>query len=164
MPPDSRLSDSLITEYDEILEFCKEHPDTEYIPLLLNSFGERGGLGVYQLVEDFLLLFTPEQVLPHLARALLSEHPSIRYWSAQFASHFPAPELIEPLGHLLEGDEEDIRSAAAIALRCIDDVRAEEVIREALRYETDLHVRSLLQAKFAGDKSVPQRTFIPDMV
>ncbi|MHB0912871.1 MAG: HEAT repeat domain-containing protein [Armatimonadota bacterium] len=144
MPPDYQLTDRLITEYDEVLEYCNTNPDTEFIPLLLNSFGERGGFGVYQLVGNCICRFEPEQVVPNLLQSLASKHPAVRYWSAQIATNFPSPVLVEPLSGLLQDEDEDIRLAAALAMEKIDEPRVNGIIEHALKNEKDAHVRALL--------------------
>ena len=50
-----------------------------------------------------------------------------------------------PLAHLLTEDDEDIRSAAAIALGQIRDARAEGLLRHALANERKPQLVSLFQ-------------------
>jgi hypothetical protein len=137
MPPDNQLTEEFIQEYDEIRQYFISHPDPECIPLFLNSFGDGSGFGVYQLVEDAINIYSPDQVVPHLIEALRSNYPSVRYWCAQIAEYFPVPELVDPLQELLFSRDRDIRSAAASALEGITDRRVDALLQQALKFEAD---------------------------
>ena len=52
LPDDSELSEELIAQYDEVRKHFIKSPNELAVPLLLNSFGDGDGFGVYQLVED----------------------------------------------------------------------------------------------------------------
>ena len=69
----------------------------------------------------------------------------MRYWNADIAANFPTAELLEPLAHLLTEDDEDLRSAAAIALGQIRDARAEGLLRNALANESKPQLVALFQ-------------------
>lgn len=86
MPPDSTLTTELSQKYNEVREFFEAHPDPRCIPLFLNSFGDGDGFSAYQGVDLVLLLFSHEQVLPHLLTALSSIHPGVKSWTAEIAS------------------------------------------------------------------------------
>jgi len=62
MPQDENLSEEMITIYDDARRFFEHHPNKLCIPLFLNSFGERDGFGVYQLVENLIFMFPKEEV------------------------------------------------------------------------------------------------------
>ena len=145
MPDDAELSEELVRAYDEVRRLFIAHPDARCIPLFLTSFGEGDGFGVYQLVEDVLRHFSLDKVLPHLRKGLTHGQRSIRYWNADIAANFPTAELIEPLAQLLTEDDEDIRSAAAIALGQIRDARAEGFLRQALANESKPQLVSLFE-------------------
>src|SRR6516162_9871217 len=121
MPDDRDLSEALIRKYDEIRQFFLAHPNPRCIPLFLTSFGAGDGLGVYQLVEDVVRRFSRETVVPHLQHGLAHPQRSSRYWNAEIAAHFPSPALLELLGKLLTEDDEDLQTAAAIALGQLQD-------------------------------------------
>ncbi|WP_433959675.1 HEAT repeat domain-containing protein [Cytobacillus horneckiae] len=80
------------------------------------SFGDGSGFGVYQHIEDVLLKYSSEQIVPDLIKGLNSKKYCIRYWSSQLASSFPDTKLIESLSKLLTDKEPDIRYAAIAAL------------------------------------------------
>ena len=145
MPDDTELSEELIRAYDDVRRLFITHPDARCIPLFLTSFGEGDGFGVYQLVEDVLRHFSLDTVVPHLKKGLTHGRRSIRYWNADIAANFPTAELIEPLAQLLTEDDEDIRSAAAIALGQIRDARAEGLLRNALANESKPQLVSLFK-------------------
>lgn len=155
MPPDSELTEDLITRYNEIREYCIAHPDPEYIPLFLNSFGEGDGCGVYVLVDRVMRQFSAEEVIPHLIEALHSEHPSVREWCADIAIDFKSPELIDPLRELLQNPNEKkgTRCYAASDLGLIDDERATAVLEDAFAKETDPEVWVEINDALAGKQS-----------
>ena len=116
MPADDTLDDDLIGRYEEVRGFLEQNPEELAVPLLLNSFGEGDGFGVYQRVEDVLVKLPNDVVLPHLLEALRSPIRSVRSWSAELASAFPNPILLPALEELLAIGESDERSAAITAL------------------------------------------------
>ncbi|WP_253947920.1 hypothetical protein [Paenibacillus ehimensis] len=74
LPKDSEERFDIIKKYDEVRIHFLNNPDPKCIPLFLNSFGEGSGIGVYQHIEDVLLKYSTEEVLPYLISALKSEH------------------------------------------------------------------------------------------
>ncbi|WP_019636598.1 HEAT repeat domain-containing protein [Paenibacillus fonticola] len=141
---DSVLEDETIKKYDEVRKFFLSNPDPSCVPLLLNSFGNGDGFGVYQLIEDVIVKFDNELVLPHLINALDSEHKSVRYWNAQIASSFPDTILIEPLIKLLEEKDSDIRYASITALSQIDEESIIEKMKDILKKEDDKDIIELI--------------------
>lgn len=140
MPNDNILSEELINQYDLVRKYFLNNPDEECIPLLLNSFGEYDGMGVYQLVEDVLLKFKHDKVVVHLKQSLKSKYNGVRYWSAQIASLFPDEVLINPLEKLLYSPQGDIRLATISALSSIDDSKVIKIIVNHLNNEKDSDV------------------------
>lgn len=145
LPADKDLSREIVDKYDESRKYFLANSDPVAVPLLLNSFGEGSGFGVYQLVGDVIAKLPNEIVVPHLAAALESEHRGIRYWNAQIAARFPEPELTPSLAKLLLEPDHDLRYAAITALEQIGDETAMVVLREALRSEMDEEIRDLLR-------------------
>ncbi|OOM06329.1 HEAT repeat domain-containing protein [Clostridium saccharobutylicum] len=137
MPSDNILSEELINQYDLVRKYFLNNPDEECIPLLLNSFGEYDGMGVYQLLEDVLLKFKHDKVVVHLKQSLKNKYNGVRYWSAQIASSFPDEVLINPLEELLYSPQQDIRLAAISALSSIDDGKVIKIIVNHLNNEKD---------------------------
>ena len=144
MPNDADLTSELIGEYDRVREYFLQHPTLECVPLFLNSFGEGGGMGVYQLVEDVIRLFAPVDVIPHLVRAMQSSRRGVRYWSTQIAALFPVPELMPMLSTHLHDSDADTRYAAITALEQIENVAILGILKDALAQETDDDIRELL--------------------
>ena len=121
MPNDYDITQELINKYDDVrLYFCA-NPAEEAIPLFLQSFGEGDGLGVYQLVEDFLFKCDENIVVSNIASIL--ENPltikSVRYWCTLLAMAFPDNILIKGLNISLHSDDEDIRDMAMLSLKMI---------------------------------------------
>ena len=79
------------------MKFFITNPDERCVDLLLNSFGKGDAHGVYQLVEDAILAFPDEVVVPALEGSLRNPAGSVRYWSAQIAANYPREELAEPV-------------------------------------------------------------------
>ena len=145
LPSDQGMPPDLIAAYDEVRKSLLAAKEPECIPLLLGSFGDGSGFGVYQLVEDVLLQFPSEEVVPHLVTKLESNHRGVRYWCAQIAASFPDERLIFPLSRLLKDSDADIRVMAAIALGRIGGQQVRELLRDALRSETDGDVTEAIQ-------------------
>ena len=150
MPDDNNLSKDLINKYDDIRKFFLANPDKECIPLFLNSFSERDGFGVYQLIEDVINKFEKSKVLPYLLKALKSGYRSIRYWNTQIAASFPDEKLFEPLEKLLNENDVDIRFAAitSIAQLALSGIKYYDVLdclENALNNETEEDVLEFLQ-------------------
>ncbi|TEB06809.1 hypothetical protein Psch_00341 [Pelotomaculum schinkii] len=158
MPDDKNLSKDVITKYNEIREYFLTNPDEDCIPLFLNSFGERDGFGVYQLIEGLIAKFKKNHVMPHLLKALESHYRSIRYWNASIASSFPSEELFEPLKKMLFENDVDIRYASitAIAQLALSGIKCNEVIdvlEDALSRETGDDISEFIQEVIDDIKS-----------
>ena len=130
MPSDDKLKESELDKYDEVREYFINNPDEQCVPLFLNSFGGKDGLGVYQVVEDVFFMYDSEIVLPHILKALDSEYEGVKYWAIQISSNFPSECLFNPLVNLLKSEDEDIKSATIIAIAqlALNDIKKEEVI------------------------------------
>jgi hypothetical protein len=145
MPDDAELSQDLIEQYDEVRKFFLQNPDERCIGPLLASFGDGDGFGVYQLVEDVLKQFDKSKVVPHLKQGLHSSICGVRYWNAEIAANFPSGDLVADLSALLRDPDQDIRAAAVIALGQIKTEASNNVLRNALAAEANVHVRALVQ-------------------
>lgn len=131
MPKDNELNDVIIDKYDEVRKFFMNNPDDQCIPLFLNSFGGKNGLGVYQMVEIVILMYDKEAVLPHILNSLHSPYDGVRYWSTQIASNFPDEKLHESLCDLLLEEDDDIKAAAitALAQLALSNINVNKVIK-----------------------------------
>lgn len=116
MPSDNELKKEIIEKYEETRTFFLNNPDEQCIPLLLNSFGGKDGLGVYQMVEEVIVMYDKEVVLPHILNAFESTFESVKYWCIQISSSFPDTRLFNPLIKLLQLDDEDIKTATITSL------------------------------------------------
>ncbi len=146
LPDDKTLNETpnLIKEYNEVRQYFEAHPDKQAIPLLLNSFGDGSGFGLYQLVEDAIIPFPAEEVVPHLVQVLSSKYQGVRYWAAQVAMSFPSPQLLQPLQKILQEDNSDGRTAAASSLAFIQGEGVDEILRQALNSEQDNDIREFI--------------------
>ncbi len=104
----------------------------------MNSFGGKDGFGVYQVVEDVVMKYDKETVMPHALKALNNESENVKYWCIQIISHFPDNRLFKPLVELLELEDEDIKAATitALAQLALNNLCVNEVIK-VLEDETE---------------------------
>ena len=137
LPDDLKLTQEVAESYDKIRKFFLYNPDSRCIPLFLNSFGGRNGWGVYQLIEDVLRKYQPQEVLPHLVEGFKSSNLYVRHWSAEIAASFPDPCLVGPLSTLLADKDYDVKAAAIIALQQITDNRIPSIFEVYLQNEED---------------------------
>jgi len=144
MPPETEVPEEDIRRYESVRRHFELNPVVECIPLFLHSFQRDAGLGVYQMVEDVLLKFPPDVVIPYLIEALYSANTGSRFWAAQFASSFPDKRLVAPLCARLRDDDAGVRLFAADALDAIGDPSTVATLEMAMSTEKDEQVRDLL--------------------
>lgn len=135
----------LVQRFDEVRKFFIANPDERCVSLLLNSFGEGDAHGVYQLVEDTILAFPDEVVVPALADSLRNLSGSVRYWSAQIAANYPNQELAEPLIELLNRGNLDEQVAAVTALEVLGTPQARGVMEKALSSDIEDEVKTMIR-------------------
>ena len=145
MPNDNLLTKEIIDTYYEVLVYAKNNPDNEFIPLILNSFGEWDGLGVYQTVEDAILNFDKNNVVEVLKHSLQSSYSSIKYWCAQISGAFHDDSLIDSLTKLVKDENADIRISAYISLsNYSDNVFVSSLLRHRLEEDDDPEAQEIL--------------------
>lgn len=116
MPKDENLKEEELNKYDEVREYFMDNPDEQCIPLFLNSFGGKDGLGVYQMIEFVIMMYDEDKVLPHILKALDSTYDGVKYWAVQIAGNYPDIRLFDGVVKCLKSDDEDIKSAAISTL------------------------------------------------
>lgn len=131
MPKDNELNNVIINKYDEVRDFFINNPDNQCIPLFLNSFGGKDGLGVYQMVEFVISMYDKKEVLPHVLHTLHSPYDGVKYWTVQIAMNYPDETLFEPLCNLLSEEDDDIKAATitALAQLALNDISVSMVIK-----------------------------------
>lgn len=136
MPSDGELKKEEIEKYEEIRKFFLDNVDEQCIPLFLNSFGGKDGFGIYQMVEDVILMYDKEVVLPYILNAFNSTSEYIVYWCIQIASNFSDARLFIPLVEFLNYEDEDIKLATitALAQLALNDIRTNDVITVLKEY------------------------------
>jgi hypothetical protein len=144
MPPDKALSEDLMKRYEEVRRFFLQYPDTRCVGLFLGSFGDGGGHGVYQVVEDVIALHPKEIVIRALDTTLASPHKGVRYWSLQIALSYPDRTLARHFLRLLSSTDPDERQWAASNLEAVASVEDESLVRKALASESNDEVRQIL--------------------
>ncbi|MGG8166410.1 hypothetical protein PGO42_06555 [Klebsiella aerogenes] len=122
MPADCDITQELIDKYDEVRRFFLTHPDKNAIPLLLQSFGDGDGLGVYQLIEDCFYQYDANDVISGIATILENPHTieSVRYWCTLLTMSFPDRRLLVGLDVSVQSSAEDVRDAALSAIELIE--------------------------------------------
>ena len=145
LPPTDEIPDALLRRFNEVREFFVANPDPRCVALLLNSFGEGDGHGVYQLVEDVIRAFPDEVVVTALVASLRNAVGSVRYWSAEIAAIRPSPDLVEPLIELLNHGNLDERLAAVAALEVLGTPKARIAMERALITDDHDDVKSWIR-------------------
>lgn len=131
MPNDQEITQEEIKRYEEVRTFFIDNPDEQCIPLFLNSFGDKDGFGIYQMVEDVIVMYNKKIVLPHILHAFHSSYGSVKYWCIQIATNFPDESLLSPLANFLQSEDQDIKAAAitAIAQLALNHIKADEILK-----------------------------------
>jgi hypothetical protein len=119
LPADDELTHEQIDTFDQIRKFLIKNPRADFIPLMLNAFGNGSGFGVYQVCDDIFRQYPRSEVVPHLAVALQSGHWGVRYWASQWAMEFPDETLIPILEKVAEDEHADCHFFAIAALEVI---------------------------------------------
>lgn len=147
MPDDDQLSDDLIVRYDEVRKTLAQQIDPRAVPLLLNSFGDGNGFGVYQLVEDTLRAYPREQVVQALMHSLRSDISSVRSWSMDIALEYSDERLLPHAVHLLNSADRDTRFFAAAFLAEFADPPASvrEALQRGLGRESDSEIQQVIR-------------------
>lgn len=148
MPNDDELKKEEIEEYEEVRKFFINNPDEQCISLFLNSFGGKDGLGVYQMVEDVILMYDSQKVLPYILQTFNSPCDSVKYWGIQIAANFPDSKLFIPLVNLLQHKDVDIKLAtittlAQLALNNINIDEITKVVKDVCERTSDEEVREI---------------------
>ena len=158
-PGEPELTDELCNRCIDALDCFSDEtnrPDPRCIPLLLGSFPDRTGIGMYNRVEEVVMRYPADVVVPHLEGTLRSDRSGVRYWSAQIVASFPDPRLIEPLAALLRDDDRDVRFFAVVALAEIDSARVTPQLERTLRTESDDEIRTVLEDTLRGDSTTSE--------
>ena len=161
MPADTDLSEDVIAQYDAARVVLANALDPRAVPLLLHSFGDGDGFGVYQLVDDTLRTYPREWVIAGLADALGSPIRSVRSWCMDLALEYPDPRLAPQAVEVLQSDDPGARYFAAVFLGFLDgrDAGVEAALARALELETEDDVRSAIGEALAGSgpSDIPRR-------
>ncbi len=123
-----------------------ENPTEECIPHFLNSFGDWTNFEICESVQATLARYSHEEVVPHLLRALKSEHFSVRLWCADTARFFPDNRLLHQLERLLNEESLELRLCASAALEVNGSRKARLIAAKRLKIEEDDDVIDILQS------------------
>lgn len=146
MPSDETLTEDLIATYDEARRVLATGKDTRAVKLLLRSFGDGDGFGVYQLVDETLRAYPRDVVILGLAESLRSDVPSVRAWSMEMALDYPDERLIPQAIENLQSMDRDTRAFAAYFLgRVAAHPAAHLALVKALDSEADEETRTAIE-------------------
>jgi hypothetical protein len=145
LPPTREISEDLLRRFDEARKHFAVHPDNRSVPLLLNSFGEGDGHGVYQLVEGTIVAHPESVVVPALLDGLCNPSGSVRYWNAQIAANYTRSELVAPLAEILRSGSLDERLAAVTALEVMGTSEAKRELENALQSNVENEVKDAIR-------------------
>lgn len=145
LPPTRDIGEQLLMRFDEARKHFAAHPDNRSVPLLLNSFGEGDGHGIYQLVECAILAHPENVVVAALLDGLRSPHSSVREWCAEIAINYARPELVAPLIGILRNGSVDERMAAAAALGINPTPEARRGLENAMQTDIDEEIRKAIR-------------------
>lgn len=138
--------DSMLGHFENVRRYFTNILDGRAVPLLLGALGEGDGHGIYLMVETTLHAYPPDVVVSALKDSLLSEHRSVRYWSAQFSAEFPSEELLAPLVDVYKAGSVDERIAVVTAIEVIGTVHAREHLQVFLDTEDEPAVRKMINS------------------
>jgi HEAT repeat protein len=150
MPSDWDITDEEGATYADIIEYFKEFPAPESIPLLIGSLGKGCGLGMYSHVRFALMKHPYNLVAKHLRDALENPGGTSREWCAELAVEFADPILLPTLLPLLQDEDASLRVWTAMALEFIADTSALPALEAALSRETEQDVQEQLRAAMAA--------------
>ncbi len=131
------MTPELIRTFEEIRQYLIRNPSPDFIPLMLNAFGNGSGLGVYQVCDDVFRPFSKREMVPHLAAALLSRHWGVRYWAAHWAMDFPHESLVSALADLAQDPHSDCHYFAIAALEAIWRETGSQAALQAIANQED---------------------------
>jgi len=149
-PMPDQPDQALMKRFQTVLLFFSDQPDPRCIPLLINAFGLFDDIHLYETLNQILRRFEPETVVPHIVEACRSHYPSVRFAAADVATHFPHPDLIEPLSELAREGAVLIRLTSIVALERIGGPAVHALARERLPLESDGEIRGILEDILGG--------------
>lgn len=133
MPDDETVTDHQLAEYAAIIaeleRMLDQNKDPRAIRPLIDSFGCGVGSGVYETTLRLLEKFEPEQLFPHLTKAVQQGGPGSRSWSAIILGHTQDIKAIPYLLPLLDDPEELVRADAVLALGAIGDPSTRQAVQ-----------------------------------
>lgn len=131
MPSDKELKKEELETYEKVRDFFMNNFDEQCIRLFLNSFGGKDGFGIYQMVEDVIMMYNKETVLPYILNAFNNPSDCVKYWCIQISFNFPDGRLFVPLIQLLQSEDEDIKlvTITALAQLALNGISVKEVIK-----------------------------------
>jgi HEAT repeat protein len=138
LPPDWEMTQAEMDAYKEGLFAFRSEPSPQLAKLLMNSFGDGDGAGMYQTALWFLSEFDYKDRVQDIRNALNSRHESVRYWCCQLAQDIPHPSLLLILVQLATNDQErGLREMAILAIEMQDSEPARTAYRRIRENEKD---------------------------
>jgi hypothetical protein len=144
MPSEERRHNDLFSRLEEVRKYFASCPDDRSVHLFIGALGPGDGNGIYPMIEDVLRAHSPDIVMAELKVGLRSLHPSVRYWSAQFAAGYPNADIAEDLiSAFLIGDV-DTQLAVITAIEAIDSPATRKLLIDVRENSLDQEVTDLI--------------------
>ena len=112
MPSDRVISSDEADTFIAILRLFAENPDSRCIPLFIRAISKDTTLGMYESIEDVLLLQPREAVVSELRDALQHGTLGQKYRCCWWAAGLGAWELFEFVAPLANSHDKDVAEAA----------------------------------------------------
>lgn len=150
MPNDDELTPEIIETYGDVMDYIRENPDKEFLPLVLNSFGEYEGLGIYSMADEVINKYDRESVVVNLVQSLRNTDSGVKYRCVNLCKKYSDERLIYPLAALLDDEVPSIRLGAVKALSMIDDGEIKDLLCNYLEIEEDESNKAFVESMVRG--------------
>ncbi|WNS80197.1 HEAT repeat domain-containing protein [Domibacillus sp. DTU_2020_1001157_1_SI_ALB_TIR_016] len=140
MPNEECMTEEMLNEYAESIDYFSEHPDTVCIKPIMMTFSLSESYGIHDHAVAVLESFSNDQVVPQLIEIIQSENEGKRYWGTQIAKSFPDERLVDSLSSCINDPNEEIRAYSIYALHCIGNKKILPLLQERLAIEEDEEV------------------------
>ncbi|MCM3789127.1 HEAT repeat domain-containing protein [Domibacillus indicus] len=140
MPDEEGMTEEMLDEYADAINYFIEHPDPICITPIMMTFSLSESYGIYDHAVAVLESFSSDQIVPQLIEIIQSENEGKRYWGTQIAKSFPDERLVDSLLSCINDPNEEIRAYSIYALHYIGNKKVLPMLQERLDIEEDEEV------------------------
>lgn len=140
MPNEECMTEEMMNEYAESIDYFSEHPDPICIRPIMMTFSLNESYGVYDHAVVALQGFSNDRVVPHLIEIIQNEDEGKRFWGAELAKFFPDERLVDSLSLCINDPNEEIRVYSIYALNRIGNKKILPILHGRLSIEEDEEV------------------------